>query len=132
MKPYPNNNIKFKPITPVYIQNQNANGKSRYSVYGVIDNLPYKALEVKLSNAISSNPTYKGYYYTTTKNTTLYEIAKKYYEDESLYWVIAKANNIKDNGLSTIPKGITIIVPNIVELQTSGGYFTTRSNIGRG
>ena len=54
MKPYPKNNIKYKPITPIYIKNTTQYKESRYSTYRVIDNLPYNALEVKLTNSIRS------------------------------------------------------------------------------
>lgn len=129
MRPYPRNDIKYVPITPKYIKNPTAYKDSRYSVYRVIDNENKKSLEIHISNSISKNPTYNGYYYTTTKNETLYSIAKKYYGKEQYYWILAKANGIKDGGLSTIPKGTTIVVPNYVELQKDGGYFTANSII---
>lgn len=125
MKPYPKNNIMYKPITPIYTKNTKTSlTNSRYAIYRLIDNLPYKALEIKLTNSISRNVSYNGYYYTTTKNETLYEIAKKYYDDESLYWIIAKANGLSDNYISTIPKDITLVIPNYSELQIDGGYFS--------
>lgn len=129
MKPYPKNEIKFETITPVYAKNTTQYKESRYSIYRVIDNLKNKALEVKLTNSISKNATYNGYYYTTVQNETLYSISKKYYDDESYYWILAKANGIRNDGLSIIPKGTTIIIPNYTELQKSGGYFTTETNL---
>lgn len=124
MKPYPNNSIKFDVITPEYKSNTTQNKDSRYSIYRVIDNLPNDTLEVRLINSISKNSTYKGYYYTTRSRETLYSIAKKYYDKESFYWIIAKANGLKDDGLSVIPIGTTLVIPNYIELQKSGGYFT--------
>lgn len=125
MKPYPKNNITYKPITPIYAKNTKTSlTNSRYAIYRLIDNLPYKALEIKLTNSISKNASYNGYYYTTTKNETLYEIAKKYYDDESLYWIIAKANGLSDNYISIIPKDVTLVIPNYSELQIDGGYFS--------
>lgn len=127
MKPYPRNNIQYKPITPMYISNPTSIKTSRYSMYRVIDNAPKDELEIRLTNSISKNPTFNGYYYTTTKRETLYEIAKTYYDNEDYYWIIAKANGIKDDGLSVIEKGVTLIIPNYVELQKSGGYFNVNS-----
>lgn len=129
MRPYPTNNIQYKPVVPQYIRNPTAYKDSRYSIYLVVDNLNKKALEVRLSNSISKNLSYNGYYYTTLQNETLYSIAKKYYNDESFYWILAKANGIKDKGLSIIPKNTTIIVPNYSELQKDGGYFTANNSI---
>ena len=126
MRPYPKNNINYTPVNPYYINNPTPNKDSRYSIYRVVDNLNNKALEIKLTNSISKNSTYSGYYYTTTQNETLYSIAKKYYNDEKFYWILAKANGFKDNGLSVIPKNTTIVVPNYVELQKDGGYFTMK------
>lgn len=128
MKPYPRNEIKYKPITPIYIRNDTANKESRYSTYRVIDNTQRRELEIKLTNSISRNDTFNGYYYTTTKRETLYEIAKQYYDKESFYWIIAKANGIKDDGLCIIEKGVTLVIPNYIELQKDGGYF----NVGNG
>lgn len=124
MKPYPKNNIDYKPITPIYAKNTTKYGESRYSTYRVVDNLTDNALEIKLTNSISQNDTYNGFYYTTTKNETLYEIAKKYYDSEKFYWIIAKANGLKDNALSVLPLGTTLTIPSFVELQIDGGYFT--------
>ena len=129
MRPYPKNDIKYKPITPVYVKNPTKDRDSRYSIYRVVDNLNNKALEVRLTNSISRNRTYNGYYYTTTKNETLYSIAKKYYNNEKFYWIIAKANGIKDSGLSVIPRDTTLVIPNYVELQRDGGYFTVNNNL---
>ena len=60
MKPYPKNNISYEPITPIYVTNNIANKDSRYSTYRIIDNLPDKALEIKLTNSISRNKTFNG------------------------------------------------------------------------
>lgn len=124
MKPYPKNNINYKPINPIYIKNNTEFKESRYSTYRIVDNLPDDALEIKLTNSISQNDTYNGFYYTTNKNETLYEIAKKYYDNEKFYWIIAKANNLKNNSLSIIPPGVTLTIPSFIELQIDGGYFT--------
>lgn len=124
MKAYPENNIKYNPVDPLYVKNTTPYQESRYSPYRIIDNQNNKALEIKLASGISKNDTYKGYYYTTVKNETLYEIAKKYYDNEKFYWVIAKANGIKDDLLSVVPPNTTVIVPNISELQKEGGYYT--------
>ena len=123
MKPYPKNNISYEPITPIYVNNNIVNKDSRYSTYRVIDNLPDKALEVKLTNSISRNKTFNGYYYTTKENETLYSIAKLYYNKEEFYWIIAKANGLKDSGITIIPKNTTLVIPNYIELQKDGGYF---------
>lgn len=123
MIPYPRNNINYTPITPIYTKNTTKFQESRYYPYRIIDNLPRDALEIKLTNSISQNKTFNGYYYTTENNETLYSIAKKYYDREDFYWILAKANGIRDNGLSIIPKGTTIVVPNYIELQKEGGYF---------
>lgn len=128
MKPYPRNNITEKPITPVYIKNTTPYQESRYSVYRVIDNLPKDALEIKLTNSISQNETFDGYYYTTTQNETLYSIAKKYYNNEKFYWVIAKANGMKDDKLAIIPRNTTLVIPALAELQNDGGYFSINAN----
>lgn len=128
MKPYPRNEITIKPITPIYTKNTTPYQDSRYSIYRVIDNLPKDALEIKLTNSISQNETYNGYYYTTKQNETLYSIAKKYYDNEKFYWVIAKANRMKDDGLSIIPKNTTLVVPSFSELQNDGGYFSVDAN----
>lgn len=125
MKPYPKNDIPYATdFVPVYTKNDTPNKSSRYAIYRVIDNLPSKALGIRLSRQISKNETFNGYYYTTTKNETLYSIAEKYYGKESFYWIIAMVNYLKDDGLSILPKGITLIIPNFSELQKSGGYFT--------
>lgn len=123
MKPYPRNNIDYKPIVPIYVDNTITKDYSRYSIYRIIDNLPNKAYEIKLNTLISTNNTYKGYYYTTTKNDTLYSIAKKYYNNESYYWIVAKANGLKDNNISVIKPNTTLVVPALSELQKKGGYF---------
>lgn len=123
MKPYPRNNVNFKIKNPVYVNYDAASSNSRYSIYKKIDNLDFPALEIKLTNAISKNETYKGYYYTTIKNETLFSIAKKYYDDESLWWIIAKANNLKNNGIQVLEKGIILTIPAFSELTSSGGYF---------
>lgn len=123
MKPYPKNNISYEPITPIYVTNNIANKDSRYSTYRIIDNLPDKALEIKLTNSISRNKTFNGYYYTTKENETLYSIAKLYYDKEEFYWIIAKANGLKDSGITIIPKNTTLVIPNYIELQKDGGYF---------
>lgn len=128
MKPYPRNNIAYKPIKPIYVKNTTPYQESRYSVYRVIDNLPKKALEIKLTNSISQNKTYDGYYYTTSQNETLYSISKKYYNSEKFYWVIAKANGMKDNKLAVIPRGTTLVIPALAELQNDGGYFSINAN----
>lgn len=122
-KAYPRNNIKFDSITPIYEQNDMLNKESRYSIYRIISNLNFPALEIKLTNSISKNETYKGYYYTTTKNETLYQIAKKYYGNEQFYWIIAKANGLKNDGISIIDKNVTLVIPLMSELQDTGGYF---------
>ena len=129
MKPYPKNNIKYDVITPTYIKNSIANKESRYSMYRIIDNTKSNILEVKLFNSITQNETFNGYYYTTKQNETLYSIAKKYYDKEDFYWIIAKANSIKDDGLSVIAKNTTLIIPNYTELQKSGGYFAVSIDI---
>lgn len=123
MTAYPNNKIDFKVISPEYIKNDTSNKQSRYSVYRKITNLPFQALEVKLLNTISKNPTYEGYYYTTKENETLQQISKKYYNTERLWWVIAKANNLKNENLITLNKNITIVIPQLLELTKENGYF---------
>lgn len=123
MKPYPKNNISYEPITPIYVNNNIANKDSRYSTYRIIDNLPDKALEIKFTNSISRNKTFNGYYYTTKENETLYSIAKLYYNKEEFYWIIAKANGLKDSSITIIPKNTTLVIPNYIELQKDGGYF---------
>lgn len=128
MKPYPRNNVNYDVVTPVYSTRGQINTNSRYSIYRQITNLPFRVLEIKLTNSISKNPTYRGYYYTTTKNETLYQIAKKYYDNENLYWVIAKANNLKNDGISILEQGITLNIPAFIELTTNGGYFYTSTN----
>ena len=55
MKPYPKNNIDYKPVNPIYVKNDTEFKESRYSTYRVVDNLPNDALEVKLTNSISQN-----------------------------------------------------------------------------
>lgn len=122
-RPYPRNNVDYDVITPTYRRNT-INTLSRYSVYREITNLPFLALEIKLSNSISKNETYKGYYYTTTRNETLYQIAKKYYGNENYYWVIAKANNLKNEGIAILESNITLVIPAFIELTTAGGYFS--------
>lgn len=124
MKPYPKNIINYTPISPVYRRNMDEREDSRYYVYRLYDNSPKTAMEVRLTNAISKNPTFQGYYYTTVKYETLYEIANVYYGDESLYWVLAKANQLKDKSLSTLPPGTTIVIPLLSELSVTGGYFS--------
>lgn len=123
MTTYPNNKIDFKVISPEYIKNDTSNKQSRYSVYRKITNLPFQALEVKLLNTISKNPTYEGYYYTTKENETLQQISKKYYNTERLWWVIAKANNLKNESLITLNKNMTIVIPQLLELTKENGYF---------
>lgn len=125
MKPYPLNNIDYVPIIPVYRANNENNEQSRYIVYRLYDNTPEPAHEVRLTNSISKNTTYKGYYYTTTTNETLYEIAERYYGSEDYYWILAKANGLKDDKLLSLKPNITIIIPTLSELQVSGGYFST-------
>ena len=123
MKPYPRNNVNYDVITPTY-EKGNINIISRYSIYKRITNLPFEALEIKLTNSISKNETYRGYYYTTTKNETLYQIAKKYYDDENYWWIIAKANNLQNDGISILEPNITLSIPAFMELTTTGGYFS--------
>ena len=48
MKPYPRNNINYDIVTPTY-EKSVVNVTSRYSVYRQITNLPFRALEIKLS-----------------------------------------------------------------------------------
>lgn len=127
MRPYPNNIITIKPVSPVYTNNSDAKKSSRYSTYRLVDNLPYKSLEVRLSRAISTRPSYKGYYYTTTRNETITSIAKRYYDREDYYWILAKANDLKDDKLLIIPKGTTLVIPHYSELQKDGGYFQNTS-----
>lgn len=125
MKPYPLNNINYTPITPIYKTNSNNGQQSRYYIYRLYDNmLPESAHEIRLTNSISKNATYKGYYYTTTVNETLYEIAHRYYGSEDYYWVLAKANGLKEDKLSSLKPGTTIVIPTLSELQVSGGYFS--------
>lgn len=128
MRPYPDNKIDIKAITPVYVSNEVLSKTSRYSTYRVVDNQPFRALEIRLTRAISKQPSFRGYYYTTTENETLFSIAKKYYDREDLYWIIAKVNNLKDSGLTIVKKGDTVVVPNYAELQNEGGYFTNKLN----
>lgn len=122
MKPYPRNNINYDIVTPTY-EKSVVNVTSRYSVYRQITNLPFKALEIKLSNSISKNTTYQGYYYTTTQNETLYQISKKFYNTENYWWIISKANSLKDDDISIIPPGVTLSIPVFIELTKTGGYF---------
>ena len=124
MKPYPRNDIDYKIVTPTY-ENGTSVVTSRYSVYRRITNLPFEALEIKLTNSISKNSTYRGYYYTTTKKETVYEIAKKYYNDEQYYWILCKANNLKNDNSTIIDKGVTLNIPAFSELTAAGGYFST-------
>ena len=123
MRPYPINKISISPITPVYKDNNISPTGSRYVINRIIDNLPNKALEIRILSGISNNPSYKGYYYTTKENETLYSISKKYYNDESLYWILAKANGLKNKGLTIIPKDTTLVIPDYGELQVNGGYY---------
>lgn len=125
MKPYPSNNIDYKPITPVYRANDINGQQSRYNIYRLYDNVPEAAHEIRLTNSISRNATYKGYYYTTTRNETLYEIANKYYDNEDYYWILAKANGLKDSKLSSLKPNTTTIIPSLSELQVPGGYFSS-------
>lgn len=122
MKPYPRNKINYIPITPIYAKQDTAK-QSRYSPYRLITNLDPIALEIKLTNSISSNETYRGYYYTTSRNETLYEIAKNYYNSESYWWIIAKANGLKNDGVSILSQGVTLRIPLFSELTRQGGYF---------
>lgn len=123
MVPYPRNNIEYDIVTPVYIPNDTADNDSRYSIYRKITNFDFSALEIKLASTISKNKTYKGYYYTAKTNTTVYDVAKQYYDNETLWWVIAKANGLKNDKLCKITKGTTIVIPSISELNQDGGYF---------
>lgn len=120
---YPKNNICFNIPTPIYTVNNTVGRESRYSIYRKIDNLDFPALEIKLTNSISQNETYRGYYYTTTENETLYQVAKKYYDNENFWWIIAKANGLKNSGISILDKGITLSIPAYIELSNKGGYF---------
>ena len=122
MKPNPRNNINYDIVTPTY-EKSVVNVTSRYSVYRQITNLPFRALEIKLSNSISKNTTYQGYYYTTTQNETLYQISKKFYDTENYWWIISKANNLKDDDISIIPPGVTLSIPVFIELTKTGSYF---------
>lgn len=126
MKPYPKNNINYESIIPTYISNNISNTTSRYSVYRLIENEEKQVFEIRLTNSISSNTTFRGYYYTTTKYETLYEIAKLYYNDESYYWILAKANQLKDDAMSSLKPGTTVVIPLISELQSVGGYFSNK------
>ena len=85
MKPYPNNNIYYDVITPNYVKYDTPFTDSRYSIYKKIDNIGFPALEIKLENKITKKETYQGYYHTTSKNETLYQISKMYYNDEK-FW----------------------------------------------
>lgn len=123
MIPYPRNDVNYDIVTPVYVNNSTAEQNSRYSIYRQLTNFDFSALEIKLINKISKNKTYKGYYHTTKEKETLYSIAKKYYDNESLWWVIAKANNYKDSKLCVIDKGTTIVIPSFSELTADNGYF---------
>lgn len=124
MKPYPKNNIDYTPIIPIYRKNDKNGQESRYITYRLYDNTPKPAHEIKLTNSVSKNPSFKGYYYTTTKYETLYEIADMYYGSEDYYWILAKANQFKNDKLSSLKPGTTIIIPVMSELQISGGYFS--------
>lgn len=127
MKPYPRNNINYNVTTPIYTAYDALNKNSRYSVYKKIDNLDFPVLEIKLTNSISNNETFKGYYYTTQNKETLYQIAKNYYDDESYYWIIAKANGLKNDGIQVLEQGTTLVIPTFSELTTPGGYFSYTS-----
>lgn len=121
--PYPINNVNYDIKKPVYAKNNESILNSRYSIYRKIVNLDFPVLEIKLTNSISQNETYLGYYYTTNKNETLYQISKKFYSTERYWWIIAKANNLKNDGISYLDKNITLTIPAFSELQKTGGYF---------
>lgn len=122
MKPYPRNIIDYVPITPIY-KRQDVVKQTRYSPYRIISNLEPVMLEIKLTNSISKNETYRGYYYTTQKNETLYQIAKNYYNNESFFWIIAKANLLKNDATAILPQGITLKIPLLSELSSNNGYW---------
>jgi nucleoid-associated protein YgaU len=49
-------------------------------------------------------------YITSTEGDYLDSLSKKYYNDESFWWVIANANNL-GNGKLTVPVGKQIRIP---------------------
>lgn len=122
-RPYPRNDVDYDVKHPIYVNNDTSVMNSRYSIYNKIVNLDFPVLEIKLTNSISQNETYLGYYYTTDKNETLYQISKKFYGNERYWWVIAKANNLKDENISYLNKDITLTIPAFSELNKTGGYF---------
>ena len=126
MKPYPRNNIDYVIPTPEYT-NQSINMNSRYSTYRIITNLPFNVLEVKLRNLITTNKSFRGYYYTTSQPETLYQIAKKYYNNENYYWIIAMTNNLKNDKLTVVEPQTTVIIPALTELTNTNGYFSSNS-----
>ena len=122
MKPYPRNEINYEVKTPEYSATT-VSMSSRYSTYKRITNLPFTALEVKLRHLITTNKTFSGYYYTLQNKENLYQIAKKYYGNENYYWIIAMANNLKNDTLMVLEPGVTVVIPSLSELSKSGGYF---------
>ena len=49
-------------------------------------------------------------YITTGPNSYMDVLAKRYYNDQSLWWIISKANNIKGGSISVLP-GIQLRIP---------------------
>ena len=61
-------------------------------------------------------------YITINKETRLDILANKYYNDPSLWWVIAMANNIMD-GLEPIKIGMVLRIPPIMSIYKNGSIL---------
>lgn len=53
----------------------------------------------------------------TTSGDRLDTLAKRYYDDSSLWWIIARANNYNGIGLA-VPNGVVIEIPSPREINT--------------
>lgn len=63
----------------------------------------------------------------TNTEDRLDRIAQQYYGDASLWWVIADANpSIRFNPMS-VPRGISIRIPSITTLYSTGGVLNART-----
>lgn len=81
----------------------------------------YDGKRVLLTTRYPTIPTSQGDIYIITTSTDFLDtLAKKYYKDESLWWIIAQANSIKGTMRPQI--GIQIRIPGNVESLVSNFY----------
>ena len=96
---------------------------SRYKTYKRIINETHQPLQLKLVNGVTREKYYLGTYHTVSlrEENRLDIIANEEYGDQSLYWIIAMANNIIDP--FNVKQGTVLKIPQVATVSMKGGYF---------